>query len=234
MNKKQTKNLNDLRNLPAYPIREAARYLGIPVTTLKSWIMGRPYPSGTGMRFFKPIIHIPDKSQNLLSFINLVEAHVLNATRKYHNVPLKNIRRALEYVRENLKSEHPLVDQEFETNGIDLFIEHGCFINASKHGQIAIRDILQAYLHRIERDHAGIPIRLYPFTRKNYSEEPKTVVIDPYISFGRPVLAGTGIPTEIIAERYKAGESIEELSNDYGLQPLQIQEAIRCELPDAA
>src|SRR5581483_804266 len=97
MNKKQTKKkLDDLRNLPAYSIREAARYLGIPVTTLKSWVMGRPYPSGTGTRFFAPIIHIPDRNQNLLSFINLVEAHVLNATRKYHNVPLKNIRKALE------------------------------------------------------------------------------------------------------------------------------------------
>lgn len=221
--------------MPAYTIREAARYIGIPFTTLKSWVKGRPYPSETGPRFFKPLIDIPDKSQNLLSFINLVEAHVLNAIRKNHNVPLKNIRPALEYVRKNLDSEYPLADQKFETNGIDLFIQHGCFINASKGGQLAIREILQAYLHRIERDDHGIPIKLYPFNRtNNQSEEPRAVVIDPYISFGRPVLAGTGIPADIIAERYKAGESIEELSKDYGLQELQIEEAIRWKVPDTA
>jgi uncharacterized protein (DUF433 family) len=55
-------------------------------------------------------------------------------------------------------------------------------------------------------------------------------VIDPYVSFGRPVLVGTGIATSVVAERYKAGESIEQLSTDYGRKRLEIEEAIRCEL----
>jgi uncharacterized protein (DUF433 family) len=44
------------------------------------------------------------------------------------------------------------------------------------------------------------------------------------------VLAGTGIPTAIVAERYKAGESIDELAEDYGRSRKEIEEAIRCEL----
>lgn len=75
-----------------------------------------------------------------------------------------------------------------------------------------------------------MPIKLYPFTREHKADEPKTIVIDPYISFGRPVLAGTGIATTIIAQRYKAGESIEELAEDYGRSRSEIEEAIRCEL----
>jgi uncharacterized protein (DUF433 family) len=55
-------------------------------------------------------------------------------------------------------------------------------------------------------------------------------VIDPRISFGRPVLAGTGIPTAVIAERYKAGESMDDLADDYGCQRFEIEEAVRCEL----
>jgi uncharacterized protein (DUF433 family) len=54
--------------------------------------------------------------------------------------------------------------------------------------------------------------------------------IDPRISFGRPVLAGTGIQTTIVVERYKAGESVEELAKDYGRGRLDIEEAIRWEL----
>jgi uncharacterized protein (DUF433 family) len=50
------------------------------------------------------------------------------------------------------------------------------------------------------------------------------------VSFGRPVLAGTGIPTAVIAERYKAGESMDDLADDYGRRRLEIEEAIRCEL----
>ncbi len=39
-----------------------------------------------------------------------------------------------------------------------------------------------------------------------------------------------GIPTAIIAERYKAGEAIGALADDYGRPTLEIEEAIRCEL----
>jgi len=85
-------------------------------------------------------------------------------------------------------------------------------------------------LRRIERDREGFAVRLYPFTSTRHTDEPKLVVIDPHISFGRPVLVGTGIATAVIAERYKAGESVDELMDDYGRGRLEIEEAIRCEL----
>jgi uncharacterized protein (DUF433 family) len=82
---------------------------------------------------------------------------------------------------------------------------------------------------------SGIPVKLYLFTRARQANEPKVVAIDPYVSFGRPVLVGTGIPTAVIAERYKAGESIQALADDYECPPCDIEEAIRCELdPKAA
>ncbi len=55
-------------------------------------------------------------------------------------------------------------------------------------------------------------------------------MIDPRVQYGRPVLAGSGIPTAVIAERYKAGESIDALAADYGRDTGDIEEAIRCEL----
>jgi DNA-binding transcriptional regulator YiaG len=58
----------DLREMPAYGIVEAAHYLGIPKATLRSWVLGRHYPTGTGKRFFRPIIELADKEQRLLSF----------------------------------------------------------------------------------------------------------------------------------------------------------------------
>ena len=58
---------------------------------------------------------------------------------------------------------------------------------------------------------------------------PRVVVVDPRIAFGRPVLVGTRIPTEVIYQRFEAGESIEQLADDYGRTPSEIEEAIRCE-----
>ena len=222
----------DVREVPSYGITEAAHYLRAPRTTIRDWVTGRYYQGKAGHRFSKPIILLADPEARLLSFMNLVEVHVLDAIRREHDIPLEKVRMAVTYLSRQFPSKHPLADREFETDGINLFIQKfGQLINISQAGQLAMREVLQAHLHRIERDVAGIPVKLYPFTRKRDSqEEPKAIVIDPRVSFGRPVLAGTGIPTAMIAERYKAGESVDDLANDYGRKRLEIEEAIRCEL----
>jgi uncharacterized protein (DUF433 family) len=167
----------------------------------------------------------------MLSFVNLVEAHVLDAIRREYSVGLPAVRRTISFVRKELGSKHPLAEQKFETDGKDLFIRKlGELITVSKGGQRAIPEVLNAYLKRIEWDLQGFPTRLYPFTRQRDLVQPKVVMIDPRVSFGRPVLAGTGIRTELVAERYKAGESIDELARDYGRNRAEIEEAVRCEL----
>ena len=193
--------------------------------------MGRHYPTRGGRQFFHPIVRLGDQRTKLLSFLNLVEVHVLDAIRREHNIPLNKVRVALRYLEKEFPSRHPLADGEFETDGLDLFVKkYSQLINISQDGQLAMRSLLEAHLRRIERGPSGIPVRLFPFTRKREHDEPRAVVIDPRVSFGRPVLVGTGIATAVIAERYKAGESVEELADDYGRQRLEIEEAIRCEL----
>ena len=93
-----------------------------------------------------------------------------------------------------------------------------------------MRELLKARLRRIDRDDKGFPLRLYPFTRADETEQPKNIVIDPFISFGKAVITGTGVSTDIVAERFKAGESADELAKDYGCEREKIEEAIRCEL----
>ena len=222
---------NDLRELPTYGIAEAAHYLQIPDTTLRSWVVGCSYLTEKGTRFFEPLIEPPDPNRSLISFMNVVEIHVLDAIRRQHKIRLTNIRQALRYLRKHFPSPHPLADQKFETDGLDLFIQvYGQLINISQLGQLAMRSILEAHLQRIERDPQGLAARLYPFTRKRHLDEPRIVVIDPHVSFGRPALTSSGIATAVIAERYKAGESVDELADDYGRERLEIEEAIRCEL----
>ena len=217
--------------LPSYTISEAARYLDLPIATVRSWVIGRSYPTQAGTKRFHPIITAADKKKNILSFINLVEIHLLSAIRRKHSIQLSNVRKAIKYLSREFRSSHPLADHKLATDGMNLFVEkYGQLINISKEGQLAIQEILNVYLRRVERDSSGLPISLYPFTRSPETGSPKSVVIDPSISFGRPVLAGTGVPTTVIAERYKSGDSIEELADDYGRSTEEIQEAIRLEL----
>lgn len=131
-------------------------------------------------------------------------------------------------------AEHPLVTHRFLTNGVDLFVsKYSDLINASRAGQLAMREMISTHLKRVEWK-AGSAVRLYPFTRNEAADQPRSVVIDPRIAFGRPVLVGTAIPTVIVAERFKAGEQPDEIAEDYGRDPAEILEAIRCELHSEA
>jgi uncharacterized protein (DUF433 family) len=56
------------------------------------------------------------------------------------------------------------------------------------------------------------------------------VTIDPMISFGRPVIAGTRVPTIELAERVGAGESMSSVAEDMGLEIRQVEDALRYHL----
>ena len=225
----------DPRDMPTYTIPDAARYLRIPEGTIRSWTVGRAYPVAEGQSFFEPLISVPGDKPTLLSFTNLVEIHVLRAIRKHHKIQLDKVRTALNYLEERLNVPHPLAHEEFRTDGVNLLIERsGTLIHASLKGQVQIKESLNQHLERIEPDDSGLAIKLYPFTRSDEAHNPRIVAIDPRIAFGRLVIDGTGIPTHIIAERYRAGDSMQELTEDYDCEPYQIEEAIRCEMPLAA
>lgn len=232
----------DLRELPVYTFQDASRHLKIPPTTLRDWVRGRKYFIGKDKDSIKrsePLIKLPDQGVSYLSFINLIEAHVLNAIRNKHNIPLYKVRNALDYLSKYAKSEHPLADQWFQTDGVSLFIEgiDKELVNITKSGQVALKEIVEVYLQRIDRDVQGVPQKLYPFITRDQAKEPfnidkeksKTIVIDPTISFGKPVIAGTAIPTEAIYSLHQAGDSIERIAYEYGCETHQIEEAIRYE-----
>ena len=222
----------DPRDIPTYSISDAARYLRIPAGTIRSWTVGRHYPISNGSNFFRPLIPIRDLKPKLLSFTNLIEVHVLRAIRKHHQIDLGKVRDALDFIGEHFQASHPLARERFLTDGVDLFIErYGSLVNASKSVQTELKDSLNAHLERIEPDDTGLAIKLYPFTRSSEEDNPRIVVIDPRIAFGRLVIAGTGIATSVLAERYQAGDSIDDLAYDYECDRLKIEEAIRCELP---
>ena len=225
-------NISDPRDIPAYSISEAGHYLGVPTSTLRSWFAGQAYAHRGERRQFQAVIRPADPKSHSLSFSNLVEAYVLTAIRRRHHIGLPTIRRGLDYLVKKLGSKRPLLEEQFATHGTDLFVERlGDIINLSRNGQIEMADLIRAYLERVERDAKGVPIKLYPFMRSQPPrEQPRTVVIDPRVSFGRPVVAGTGIPTAVLAEQFKAGDTVPVLAKDYGASEEAVWDAIRCEL----
>lgn len=234
----------DPRHIPAYTRFDAARYLHVPERTLQNWAYGYPYATKAGgRRCTPPLIDAESGAAHDFSFFNLVELHVLAALRREHNIQMVKIRRAIEYLKARLHSPRPLISEVMETNGSDIFVTKlGALIHASRSGQLAMKDLLQAHLQRIDRDRHGVPMRLFPFTRpkaapgaaETMRAQPRVVAIDPAIAFGRPVILGTRVPTIEIFERFIAGESPNAIATDFGRAVEEVLEAIRCEHAAAA
>lgn len=217
----------DLREIPAYGIAEAAAYLRLPKSTLRAWMLGQ--------QRFRAVINIADRADKRLSFINLVEAFVLAGIRREHSIPLPKVRSAVEYLRRTFRTRRPLAEEQFETDGVDLFVEKfGALIGATQEGQIQMREVIRDRLKRVRRDPQGLPEKIVLFPASvRAGAAAGDVVIDPRYSFGRPVLDGYGLRTAVLAERFYAGESIEALAKDYGVPSAVVQNALRSE-PRAA
>lgn len=218
----------DPRNEPIYPIASAAWALALPPSTVQHWVTGKSYATRSGRRHAEPLIRLATKKPPTLSFWNLVEVYVLAGIRREHGVSLQKVRKALGYVERDLDCKRPLIEQDFLTDGVSLFVEkYAQLINASDEGQLALKQLLVGTLQRIDRDPKGLATRMSPWRKS--PDEPREVEIDPLRSFGRRVLAGTTIPTEIVSERFRAGDSIEHLAGEYGLTTGKIEIAIRWE-----
>jgi uncharacterized protein (DUF433 family) len=196
---------------------EAAHYLGLKASTLGTWFRGGAIAPG-------------DNEGDQMSFWSLVEAFVLKGLREQHRLSLQRIRGAVTELRRQYPDvPYPLAQLDLGVLNRDLYADRdGLLVDASKGGQLGMRGVLALYLSRVEKDATGA-VRLYPFTRPTLEHAPKLVAIDPRISFGRPVIAGTSIPTAVLHERWKAGDTIGALAEDYNRPLVEIEEALRYE-----
>jgi len=217
----------------AYTPAEAACILGLSASTVRNWSFGQSGRVRKGQRErFQPVIEAADSSRKLLSFANLCELHLLSAIRRQHRITLPVVRQSVRYVQQHMAKQRPLIDVEFRTNGISLFVEQASrLLDVSREGQLALRGDFERALSRIERDSTGNPVRLFPYTRSR-SDPPDSlalVAVDPEVAFGRPVLVGAGVKTEVVASRFGAGDEPADMATDYGVPLDTILEALRYE-----
>jgi uncharacterized protein (DUF433 family) len=215
--------------IPNYGMIEASRYLHIPHSTLQFWTAGND-----------PIVKLAASGRRpMLSFKNLVECYVVQGMRTVHKIRVQKIRAAASWMRRNLASPNPLADYDITTNGAALFLDmDGHLVEISREGQVAMKPFFEAHLERIERNETGVARRLFPYKSRAHMMEPKTaskiIMIDPMVSFGRPILRESGILSSVLAGRYKAGDSIEALARSYGREESEIREAVEWEIGKAA
>jgi uncharacterized protein (DUF433 family) len=208
-------NYPKLYEVPNYSAVEAALYLRLPLNDVRRWVS-------------EGVVRSPSGG---ISFLNLLEIHILKGLRREFGLPLQRIRRARDEYNETEYSEHPFLDPRLETDGIHLFLHDGDeYLNLNRPRQRGFPQILSTYLRRIDRLANG-EFQFFPFIVGEDAQEPRTIQMSPNIAFGRPVLARTGIATEVIAGRFRARDSIADLSEEYGVPAAMVEDAVRWELP---
>lgn len=219
----------DPRDVPAYSFREVALSIGVPPSTLRGWFVGQSN--------FDRVLSLPSgwSENQSLSFFNLIEANVVAELRREHGVAMKRVRTALEFLSDNIPVAHPLVEKELlVTPNQRVYIVHdGRRIDISAGGQWPLDVVVRNLLRRVHRGQRGIltffPRVTPPSNSVALEEDYAPIVVDPEVCFGRPLITGTAIPADVVADRYLGGDSIPKMAEDYDLSEEQIEAALRFE-----
>ncbi|MCR6712383.1 MAG: DUF433 domain-containing protein [Demequina sp.] len=231
----------DVMLTPRYTLAEAAKIIGIPTGTIRSWARGRDFPTKAGTLGHSPALvtdtGVAQPGHATLPFMGLAEAAFLAAVRST-GVPMQRIRPALERLRDELGLEHALASKELFSDGAELLYRVGVESGATdrdieyvvvRNNQGVFAPVVHDYLRHVRFGPSGYveAIRL-----PKYGEA--DVIVDPRFGFGRPVLESNGVRVATILDRFDAGESVPDLATDFGVTPAVVEQLLRANLHLAA
>jgi uncharacterized protein (DUF433 family) len=214
-----------------YTIPEASRLVRIDQQTVRRWVKGYSYKSSQGKKITVDSFinsSIPDIDNKFtISFLELMELCVVKMFLK-EGVSLRIIRKAAKEASELFHVNNPFAYKIFTTDGIAIFWDDKTQINDKELLELgtrkfAFRKILGMYTHEIEFDDITIPnkaIRWFPMGKEH------SIVIDPAISFGEPVIESTRILAESIYNDYLAEQSVATVAYLYDLNNNNVEDAI--------
>ncbi|WP_322756255.1 DUF433 domain-containing protein [Frankia sp. Cas3] len=229
---------DDVRlTVPLYTVAEAARYLALKRTTFATWARGYVRrPEGRRAVTKEAVVtslRPAHKNGPSVPFVGLTEGMVLAAFRQAH-VPLQQIRPALDFLRAEVDIEHALASRRLYLVGAELLWDYAHHNDADplaarralelvslRSGQRVFTEVVQRYLRLITYadDDLGERVQLPGY-------DTALIAVDPQMNFGRPYFLHSGVRVETVLRRHQAGESIEDLTDDYGIQLDEIADAI--------
>jgi uncharacterized protein (DUF433 family) len=210
---------------PLYSFAEADRLAGVTPGTSRRWLKGYSFWY-EDKRYEMPPVTPTTEIREAVTFVDLMEVATIGKLIK-KRFSLKRIRKINAYCRLYLKEPRPLVTQKFKVAGRDIFLaaDFDVLVEVGREaGMLAWREVLEPFLEDIEYENE-LARRWWPLGRE------RMVVVDPDYGFGLPVVEGVGVRTEIIAERYRAGDSTDEIAYDFDVTPKQIDDALQWEMP---
>ena len=214
-------SFNGWRGEPMYTFAEAGRLAGVSSSTVRNWLFGYV----TRDRDVPPLFKLPDEQGPMVSFLQLIEIVVAGRFRKAHRVPFPRVRRAYENAQRQFELEHPFAHLRLEALGghIVTWIEEEPVSSAQ-----ALDEPTQRTLPGLVQETLEQILYVEELASRWWPQGKDTpIVVDPRISTGLPVIDATGITVQMLYRRWKAGQDIEFLANDYRLEAPVVETAVR-------
>ena len=226
-----------VRLLPIYTVAEAARVVAVPVSTMTTWACGyRRRPPGRPDVVGKPVVTwVQPRARGWPSipFIGAAEALIVAAVRR-RGVPLQRLRPALEALIREIGVEHALASRRLYTDGAEILYDFGYRYCDTEQGHAAMElvvvrsgqrvfdQVITAYLERIDYATDGFAelIRVPPYDHG-------IVVADPRRSSGAPIFASGAARVEDALALFQAGESLRDVSLEFGVPEDHLLDVLR-------
>ena len=224
---------------------EAARIVDVPASTFRMWARGRvALPQEGAQPRGAPIITSikvsPRAKLRSIPFVGLTEAMVLAAIRK-SGVPMQRIRPALEELQRGLGIQYALASKRLYSDGAELLFDYSESHPDSqvaratrqlvvvRNNQCVFSNLIDEYLQRFEYARDGY-VKLIRVPGYEQAE----IIVDPYRSSGAPIFARGGCRVKDVLNRYWAGETVQELTVEFGVPAAHVEDVIRVASPRAA
>jgi uncharacterized protein (DUF433 family) len=207
-----------------YDIKEAARITGLDRAKIRRWFRGTGGKRPTSAIFTSDYA---DVSEGIaLSFHDLIELNIGGQFRD-RGFSFQYLRRVHNSLSDRWKTEHPFCMKQLATDGKQIFViemdeeEKGIVYDVEAF-QLWFDAMVLPILDRIDYDQTTSLA-----SRMHLGE---SIVVDPALSFGKPIVESVGITTRVLALAYTANSRNAEMVADwYGIKPEHVLAAVEFE-----
>ncbi len=204
--------------LGIYTLSDAARLIAADRQKVQRWLFGHSYSrhkdgkvvNKQSAALWNPTYSDSGLAEQVIGFQDLLELRVVHEFVR-HGVPLGVVRKCLTAAAEMFGADHPFTRRRFVTDGETIYqdavrsgTEEGEMLDL-KRRQYAFREIIKDALYSGIEYEGSFARRWYPEHRS------QTIVIDPELQFGHPVLVESGVPTASVYASYLAENKSKEV-----------------------
>ena len=147
---------------------------------------------------------------------------------------MQRIRPALEELQRGLGIQYALASKRLYSDGAELLFDYSEShpdpqvaratrqLVVVRNKQYVFTDVIEEYLQRFEYAQDGY-VRLIRVPGYEQAE----IVVDPYRSSGAPIFSKGGCRVKDVLNRYRTGETVHELTVEFGVPAAHVEDAIR-------